>query len=233
MDIRPIASGSSGNAYWISDGKTPLLLDAGIPMKAIQIGCGFRVRELGGCFITHCHGDHSKAAKDLLRYGVDVYTGQGTAEACRLEGHRLHITRPLEQLTVGTFLVLPFDVEHDAPDSQGFLLESTATGEKLLYFTDTYYLKYRFSGITHILGECNYTRERVQENLAEDTLPTVRAARLMHSHMSLQHLVEFLGASDLSRLKQIYLVHLSAENSDEAEMKRRIQRLTGADVYVC
>ena len=100
MDIRPIASGSSGNAYWISDGKTPLLLDAGIPMKAIQIGCGFRVRELGGCFITHCHGDHSKAAKDLLRYGVDVYTGQGTAEACRLEGHRLHITRPLEQLTV-------------------------------------------------------------------------------------------------------------------------------------
>lgn len=84
MDIRPIASGSSGNAYWISDGKTPLLLDAGIPMKAIQIGCGFRVRELGGCFITHCHGDHSKAAKDLLRYGVDVYTGQGTAEACRL-----------------------------------------------------------------------------------------------------------------------------------------------------
>lgn len=76
MDIRPIASGSSGNAYWISDGKTPLLLDAGIPMKAIQIGCGFRVRELGGCFITHCHGDHSKAAKDLLRYGVDVYTAR-------------------------------------------------------------------------------------------------------------------------------------------------------------
>ena len=136
-------------------------------------------------------------------------------------------------MTVGTFLVLPFDVEHDAPDSQGFLLESTATGEKLLYFTDTYYLKYRFSGITHILGECNYTRERVQENLAEDTLPTVRAARLMHSHMSLQHLVEFLEANDLSRLKQIYLVHLSAENSDEAEMKRRIQRLTGAEVYVC
>ena len=55
----------------------------------------------------------------------------------------------------------------------------------------------------------------------------------MHSHMSLQHLVEFLEASDLSRLKQIYLVHLSAENSDEAEMKRQIQRLTGAEVYVC
>ena len=83
------------------------------------------------------------------------------------------------------------------------------------------------------MGECNYTRERVQENLAEDVLPTVRAARLMHSHMSLQHLVEFLEASDLSRLKQIYLVHLSAENSDEAEMKREIQRLTGAEVYVC
>lgn len=134
MDIRPIASGSSGNAYWISDGKTPLLLDAGISLKAIQIGCGFRVRELKGCFITHCHGDHSKAAGALLRYGVDVYTGQGTIDACHLEGHRLHVTRPLEQFTVGTFLVLPFDVEHDAPDSQGFLLESTATGEKAALF---------------------------------------------------------------------------------------------------
>ena len=233
MEIKPIASGSTGNAYWISDGETPVLLDAGIPLKAIQIGCGFRVRELKGCFITHCHGDHSKAAKDLLRYGVDVYTGQGTIDACHLAGHRLHVTRPLEQLAVGTFCVLPFDVEHDAPDSQGFLLTSTTTGEKLLYFTDTYYLKYKFSGITHILGECNYTRETVRENLEEGTLPTVRAARLMHSHMSLQHLEEFLKANNLSRLQQIYLLHLSAENSNEAEMKREIQRLTGAEVYVC
>lgn len=42
-----------------------------------------------------------------------------------------------------------------------------------------------------------------------------------------------MKANDLSRLQQIYLLHLSAENSNEAEMKREIQRLTGAEVYVC
>ena len=145
MEIMPIASGSSGNAYRVTDGETALLLEAGIPIRAIQIAVNFRLRALEGCFITHCHGDHSKAARDLLRLGVDVYTGRGTVEACGLRGHRVHITTPLEQITVGSWDVLPFDVQHDAPDSQGFLFTSRATGEKLLYFTDTYFIKYRFS----------------------------------------------------------------------------------------
>ena len=73
MKIQILASGSSGNAYIIGDGETSLLLDAGIPLKAIQTGSGFRVRQLAGCFITHSHKDHSKAAKDLARLGVDIH----------------------------------------------------------------------------------------------------------------------------------------------------------------
>ena len=135
MDIKVLASGSSGNAYRISDGKTALLLDAGIPLKGIQVGLSFRVRELAGCFITHAHQDHSKAAKDLARLGIDIYTSRGTIEACGLTGHRIKPAKALEELTVGTFKVLPFDVQHDAPEPLGFLYTSTTTGEKLLYFT--------------------------------------------------------------------------------------------------
>lgn len=233
MQITPIASGSSGNAYHISDGETALLLDAGIPIRAIQIALHFRLREVEGCFITHCHGDHSKAAKDLIRMGVDIYTGRGTVEACRLQGHRVHITVPLQQLQIGTWDVLPFDVQHDAPDSQGFLFTSRATGEKLLYFTDTYFIKYRFSGLSHIMAECNFSKEALQRSVAAGYVPIERVPRLMRSHMSLEHLKDMLNANDLTRLRQIYLLHLSQNNSDAAQMKTEIERMTGVEVYVC
>ena len=233
MDIRPIASGSSGNAYVISDGHTDILVDAGVPVKVLRVATGFRLGEIAACFISHCHGDHSKAAKDLLRLGMDIYTGRGTIQACGLEGHRVHPTTPLRQVEVGTFVVLPFDVQHDAPDSQGFLFTSKATGEKLLYFTDTYFIKYTFTGVTHIMAECNYSREALQKSVAAGSIPPDMVPRLMRSHMSLENLVDMLRANDLSELRQIYLLHLSANNSNEKKMQAEIQRLTGVEVYVC
>lgn len=233
MDIKVLASGSSGNAYRISDGKTALLLDAGIPLKGIQVGLSFRVRELAGCFITHAHQDHSKAAKDLARLGIDIYTSRGTIEACGLTGHRIKPAKALEELTVGTFKVLPFDVQHDAPEPLGFLYTSTTTGEKLLYFTDTYYVKYRFQGLTHIMAECNYSEEGIRNSVAAGYIPIELVPRLMKSHMSLEHLVDMLRANDLRSLRQIYLIHLSQNNSNAQKFKEEIQRRTGAEVYVC
>jgi phosphoribosyl 1,2-cyclic phosphodiesterase len=89
MEIKILASGSSGNAYRISDGKTTILLDAGIVLRSIQIGCQFKLSQIEGCFITHSHMDHSKVARELARLGVDVYTSQGTIDACGLTGHRI------------------------------------------------------------------------------------------------------------------------------------------------
>lgn len=233
MQIKVLASGSSGNAYIVSDGRTTLLLDAGIPLKAIQVGTNFTVRKIAGAFITHSHQDHSKAAKDLARYGVNIYTSRGTIEACGLTGHRLHPVKALQEITVGTFKVLPFDVEHDAPEPLGFLFASTATGEKLLYFTDTYFVRYRFNGLTHIMAECNYTQDGIDRSIAAGYIPVEMVPRLVKAHMSLEHLFEMLKANDLRQVRQIYLLHLSANNSEEQRMKEEVQRQTGAEVYVC
>jgi phosphoribosyl 1,2-cyclic phosphodiesterase len=233
MQIKVLASGSSGNAYIVSDGRTTLLLDAGITLKAIQVGTNFTVRKIAGAFITHSHQDHSKAAKDLARYGVNIYTSRGTIEACGLTGHRLHPVKALQEITVGTFKVLPFDVEHDAPEPLGFLFVSTATGEKLLYFTDTYFVRYRFNGLTHIMAECNYTQDGIDRSIAAGYIPVEMVPRLVKAHMSLEHLLEMLKANDLRQVRQIYLLHLSANNSEEQRMKEEVQRQTGAEVYVC
>ena len=125
MLINPIASGSSGNAYYISDGQSSLLLDAGIPLAQIQAGCGYKVSQLSGCLVTHGHGDHVKAAKALARMGVNIYTSQGTADMANLTGHRICTVRALESFHAGTCEVLPFDVEHDVPEPLGFLIRST------------------------------------------------------------------------------------------------------------
>lgn len=233
MEIKVLASGSSGNAYRISDGKTSLLLDAGIPLKGIQVGCGFKVTQIQGCFVTHNHQDHSKAARDLIKLGIDIYTSQGTIDACGLTGHRVHPLKELQEITVGTFKVLPFDVQHDAPEPLGFIFTSIETGEKLLYFTDTYYIKYRFQGLTHIMAECNYDKETLQKSVDAGYIPIELVPRLMKSHMSLEHFLDLLKANDLRDVRQIYLLHLSNNNSDEKRFKEEVQKLTGAEVYVC
>lgn len=231
MDIKIIASGSSGNVYRISDGQTSLLLDAGVPYRNIQIGCNFMMSDIKGCFITHSHLDHSKGAKELIKRGIDVYTSHGTIEACNLKGHRVHTVVDRTTIKAGTFTVIPFDVQHDAPEPLGFLLASEITQEKVLYFTDTYYLKYCFKGITHILGECNYDNVSLNEAVRDGIVSPELAARIIKSHMSLENFLEFLKANDLSKILQVHLIHLSANNSNAERMKRAVQALTGAEVY--
>lgn len=233
MQIRVLASGSTGNAYTVSDGVTTLLLDAGIPLKQIQIGTGFKVRQIAGAFVTHEHQDHSKAMKDLARLGVDVFASKGTIEACGLSGHRFHPVQSLVELEIGTFRILPFDVEHDAAEPLGFLCTSKATSEKLLYFTDTYFIRYRFRGLTHIMAECNYTDEGVNSSIVEGRMPLAAVPRLVRSHMSLEHLLGMLDANDMSTVQQIYLLHLSERNSEAEHMKEAVQQHTGAEVYLC
>lgn len=232
MEIKVIASGSSGNAYRVSDGVTSLLLDAGVPLAKLRKALGFRVSALDGCLVSHCHMDHSRAVEELLRAGVNVYTSTGTIEALTLAGHRVKRLQALKEVEIGTFAVLPFDVAHDAPEPLGFLLTSRATKEKLLYVTDTYYVGYTFSGLTHIMCECNYDEERLRESVESGRVPEELAKRLHKSHMRLDRFLDLLRANDLSKVRQIYLLHLSSNNSDAEHFREATERLTGCQVYL-
>ncbi len=176
------------------------------------------------------HADHCKAAADLMRAGVDVYMSAGTAEALKLTGHRLRIVRALERVQIGSWKVLPFDTVHDAKEPLGFLLASGA--EKLLYLTDSAYCKYRFRGLTRILIECNHSLDILQANVESGAVPAAMKRRVMRSHMSLDTVKGFLKANDMSRVREIHLIHLSDGNSDAERFKGEIQALTGKPVWV-
>ena len=80
IEILPLASGSKGNCYHITDGSTPLLLECGIGINNILRNLKFGVSSLAGCLVSHGHKDHAKAVKDLMKFGIDIYLSQGTAD---------------------------------------------------------------------------------------------------------------------------------------------------------
>lgn len=227
MDIKIIASGSSGNAYLIGDGRTRLLLDAGIPFKRIQIGCGFRTSSIDACLVTHRHSDHAEAIPKLIERGITVYSNADVAEF--YEG--VQELTALREHTVGTFRILPFEAEHDVP-CYGYQVTSTATGEKLVYITDSAYVKYTFSGLTHIMIEANYDEDIMLDNVRDEKVPFSLAERVAGTHMSIDTLIDLLRANDMTRVRQIYLLHLSDNNSDAEVFKKLVQQETGAEVYI-
>lgn len=231
IQVTPLASSSKGNCYYITDGSSPLLLDAGISIKAIRQGIGFGLTSLSGCLVTHEHGDHVKAVPDLLKAGVDVYMSQGTAAALKPH-HRLSAVAPLKQFQLGSWIVLPFPAEHDVAEPFGYLVANQAR-EKLLYLTDSYYCRYRFNDLTHILLECNHSYDILDRNVAAGALNPQMKKRLIKSHFSLENVKKFLKSNDLSKVQEIWLIHLSDGNSDADRFKREVQEVTGRPTFIC
>lgn len=238
LDIQAISSGSKGNCYRISDGSSSLLLECGISFRQIQQGINFETSSLVGVLVTHEHLDHCKSVNQIASRGIDVYMTAGTKAGLVKNGtiqevnnRRIHTVEALKQFTIGDWTILPFDVQHDAKEPVGFLI-ANKNGAKLLFATDTYYIKYKFKGLTHLLVEVNYSEQLMQRNVSNDTVHPVLADRIRASHFSLENYLTFLKANDLSQLQEIHVIHLSETNGDETLFKREIQKATGRMVVV-
>lgn len=233
IEIKALASGSSGNAYWVTDGHTPVLIECGIPIKRIREGCGFKLHEIEACLVSHGHMDHCKSAKDIINAGIDLYLSPETALILGLSSHRVKEIEAGQQVKVGTWIVRAFKTEHDIEGSLGFLIHSTATKERLAYITDSYFSRYVFKGLTHFMLEINYDMQTLNENVAAGVVPVEMKSRLLRSHFSLENAVEFLRANDLGRVKGIWVIHSSDGNSDINRIKTTIQKVTAKPVYIC
>lgn len=232
MKLKVLGSSSSGNAYILDTGKEALLLEAGLPFKRIQEGLDFDIGKVSGCLVSHEHKDHSKAIEALNQNGVSVYTSKGTIDALGLtESHRLGTIKALEAIKVGGFVVLPFDVQHDAVEPLGFLVQHDDMG-KLLFVTDTYYCKYKFEKLDHVLVECNYRQSILDSNVDEGKVHPYLKGRIERSHFELENVKDFLRSSDLSVAKNIVLIHLSSQNSDGEFFKSEIEKTTGRQTFI-
>lgn len=232
LEFHAHASGSGGNFYTATDGHASLGIECGIRFQDIRKALDFSVSSLDGVLISHAHGDHSLAAKDLLRAGVDCYASEETWEQLGVVDHRARVLMPLKQAPVGPWLVLPFEAVHDCIGTLGFMVMGPS-GKKLLFLTDTLYSPYRFSDCHLLAIECNHSLALMRENASTGVIGRDRYRRTASTHMSLERLLKMLAANDLSKVEQIYLLHLSGSNSNEVAFKSMVERATGRPVTIC
>ena len=233
MQIDVLASSSLGNAYIVSDGQTSILLDAGIPFKELQDKSDFKIHEVTSCLLTHGHLDHSRAVKDLLKNAIDVYALPETLSALGVsDHHRTHEVEPLKTYTIWTFEVMAITMYHDCP-CVGYMVYSTVTKERLFFATDTYKITVNPQGIDYLLLEINYQKEIVNRLVNDGIMESSIRARLLFSHYELSKALNWLKRIDKSRLKRIYVAHLSNGHSNAEEIKNAVIVETGVPTVIC
>lgn len=230
ITFTPYATGSTGNLYTVFDGETTILLDCGIRWARVRELLNFKTSGISGVVLSHRHMDHCLGAGDAARSGIDIYASKQTFEALDIPAHRMNEVISGERFSIGTWTIIPFDVVHDVEGSLGFYMANKA-GEAFLYLTDSAYSPVRFSNLVVIAVECNFVNDILTDNILEGRIPWFVGKRIRRSHFSLEAFIEMLKANDLSKCRELHLLHMSSGNADEARMIKEVQRAVGIPVY--
>lgn len=233
MDIKVLASGSSGNCYILDDGNSKLMIECGIKFERILRAMEYDLSGVCGCLISHSHRDHSLSCREVYAAGIEVFTGFETSRKIADKRFLTTIISPSKQMQIGSFLVVPFDCVHcdtngDKCQCLGFLVCSIVTNERLIFATDTAYIQSTFRGLNYIMLEVNYLEEMING----EGVPEVEKRRFK-SHMGLETAVGFLRANDLSAVKKIYAMHLSKYMCNDKKVIQILRRETGKEVIIC
>lgn len=233
MDVKVLASGSTGNCYVIFDSNDKLLIECGIKFDRILRELDYDLSGICGCLVSHSHKDHSLSCSEVSAAGIEVFTGLETSLKIADKRFLTSVISAGKQLQIGSFLVLPFDCVHCDTNGEkcqclGFVIYSTVTKERLLFATDTAYIESRFKGLNYIMLEVNY----IDEMINGEGVPEVEKRRFK-SHMSLETALDFLRANDLSQVKKIYAMHLSKKMCNDKKVLQILRRETGKEVIIC
>lgn len=233
MELKVLGSSSKGNCYLLDNGIEALMIECGVAFREVQKAVDFDINRIAGCIISHEHQDHCKEVCKCLDAQLHCYMSEGTSRALSLNANNrmLHTMKPLQSYRIGRFIVKAFNVEHDACEPFGFLISHTETG-LILFATDTYYLRYRFRGLSNILIECNYRLDILDERIQNAKISLPQRNRTIKSHMSYETCLNALMSNDLSAVHNIVLIHLSDSNSDAVAFSKGIAEATGKSVHI-
>ncbi len=137
-----LISGSSGNATFVSDGNTNILIDCGMSGKKLSealLSLDLSCNDIDALLLTHEHIDHTRGARIISKkYNIPIYLTQGTLFATDLKDvsqDNLNIIKPFVDFEIGKIGICPFSISHDAAEPVGF--NCFLGDKKLTLATDT------------------------------------------------------------------------------------------------
>lgn len=219
-----IASGSNGNSIYIGTESTNILIDAG--MSGIKIEKGLKEinvepSNIDGIFITHEHSDHILSAGILSRrYNIPIFASSktwGVMEKFNKLGKIKECNKKYvykeEKCVLNDICIHPFEIPHDAVEPMGYSV--FAGNYKISIATDighvTDIIKQNIYDSDVLLIESNHDIEMLKNG----SYPYKLKQRVLGDmgHLSNATTGSLLTEIMSSKLKHIYLGHLSGENN--------------------
>lgn len=222
MKICSLFSGSSGNAIFVAEGKTKLLVEAGLSGKKIAgalCSIGESLSEISAILVSHEHLDHVRGAGVLSRrYDLPIYATAGTWEALEkmigpVSECNKRIFSSYEPFAIGDIEVAPFPIPHDANEPVGYSFSSG--GKKVTIATDIGHISLDllrcFEDSDLLLLESNHDPEMLR--MGPYPWPLKQRIAGKHGHLSNDDAGEVVAYMAERGTKKFLLGHLSKQNN--------------------
>jgi phosphoribosyl 1,2-cyclic phosphodiesterase len=220
LTVCVLASGSRGNATYLSDGRTAILVDAGLSGVEIQrrmAAKGLDPDDLDAILVTHEHTDHIQGVGVLARrFGLSVHINDGTRQAAGRALGKLADVQPFtcgHAFSIGGLSIHPFSISHDAADPAGFTIATSGT--KVGLATDlgvaTHVVKTHLNDCNLLILEANHDPQMLIDG--PYPWPLKQRIRGRGGHLSNEDAALLLQGLEHDRLAHVVLAHLSEENN--------------------
>ena len=215
-----LASGSRGNAVYVSDGQTSILLDAGLSAKEVERRLsvhGIDPGRINALVLSHEHVDHARGVGIFSRrFDLPVYVTRPThAKAAGILGSIGDLRHFVSgtAFSIGSLALHPFPVSHDAADPVGFTIKSK--GLKVAVATDlgiaTEMVRQHLKDASAILLESNHDPKMLEQGPYPWPVKQRVAGRM--GHLSNEAARDLLASILSDRLSHVILGHISQTNN--------------------
>ncbi len=218
MEFSALASGSSGNCFYVENNGNAVLVDAGISAKQIVerlFFLGKNPEKVKAIFITHEHSDHVRGADVFARkFNVPIFATKKTSENCFLcSGYDfINLIKNNEVVNIRGMRIEAFSKSHRASDPVSYNIYN---GKKISIITDVGYacenVVANVNDSDALFLESNHDIDMLENGFYPYYLK--KWIKSDEGHLSNKQAALCVLENAHSRLKYLILSHLSKNNN--------------------